>query len=93
MIRNRGIKSFLAGLTQMGRAIMTREPFIIAPKTHFFSRPEAFIKKAETCGLIYQQSFRHKEITEKGELMENADRYDYIFRTAGTSPIDRHTAL
>jgi hypothetical protein len=93
VIRNQGIRVFLKRLLQVGRSIMTKEPFIIAPKAHFYSRPEAFIKKAEICGLIHQDSFRHPEVTESGQMKENADRYDYIFSTAGRSRLDASTTI
>ena len=80
--RHRGIKSFAANLLHICRSIITKEPFIIAPKSNFYSHPDAFVRMAEDCGLIHHDSFVHKEITTNGELTENTDRYDYMFTTA-----------
>ena len=80
---HQGIKAFSKNLLQVCRSIMTKEPFIIAPKTHFYSHPTAFERMAENCGLIHQDSFVHKEITANGEEKDHSNRFDFIFKTAG----------
>jgi SAM-dependent methyltransferase len=93
VLRNQGMRAFIARLLQVGRSLATKEPFVIAPKTHFYAYPEAFIKVAEKCGLTCQESYPHKAVTESGEVIENDIRYDFLFVPAGRSHPESHTPI
>jgi ubiquinone/menaquinone biosynthesis C-methylase UbiE len=81
--KNNGMKEFSKNLFQVCCSIITSEPFIIAPKKHYYSHPDDFINLAEKCGLIYQHSFVHKEITRNGKEKDHANRYNYVFKASG----------
>lgn len=82
VLRTQGIHAFLARLRQTVGAIFSAEPFLIAPKSHFFSSPERFIERGRSLGLVMKKYFRHREVTIRGEPRESQSRYDYVFERA-----------
>jgi SAM-dependent methyltransferase len=78
VLKNQGISVFFVCVKQVLAAILTREPFVIAPKTIFYASPEAFIHKLEGHGLIIESYSKHKEIDEDGEICDSLTRWDYI---------------
>jgi SAM-dependent methyltransferase len=82
VLQTQGIASFLARLRQTTIALLSSEPLIIAPKTHFFSEPSRLIERAKNFGLILKAHFHHREIMSTGEENDSMSRWDYIFQKA-----------
>jgi SAM-dependent methyltransferase len=86
VLRERGIAHFVVALKQLFRAMVTSEPFIIAPKKLFFIGPDQFNTQVDQAGFEIIRSFRHREIDQQGKVIESPTRWDYIARRRSVQP-------
>ena len=79
VLRKQGVSAFIQCLGQTFKSFVSSEPFIIAPKPHFYERREQFIERAEKCGLSLKSSFYHQEGTRDNHVASSKTRLDYVF--------------
>jgi len=77
--KNQGIYAFLTRLKQTFIAVLSSEPLVIGPKSHFFSDPTVFIERAEKNGLSVKKYYQHMELNDSGVKAINNNRWNYIF--------------
>lgn len=79
VFKNLGIRIFFRSVKQTILALLTKEPFIIYPKNHFFIKPENFIKLARQYNFEIKEYYRHLEIDENGKEYFSNSRLNYLF--------------
>ena len=60
------------------KALISKEPFVIVPKTMFFMKPTDFISLLNDYGIKIIKYYKHKEIDEQGNEYESKTRWNYI---------------
>ena len=78
VLKNQGFFSFFARLKQAFFALVSSEPFVIAPKNMFFMRPEDFSDLLNQYGFKVVEHYRHREVDGKGQVYESKTRWNYI---------------
>ncbi|HEV2397420.1 MAG TPA: class I SAM-dependent methyltransferase [Candidatus Sulfotelmatobacter sp.] len=79
LLRHNGLRSFLGMIRRLIMATLGNECIVLNSARHSYAEPETMIRLAENSGLRLKSQFRHKEINERGEIMDSRFRYDYIF--------------
>ncbi len=78
-LRHQGFNAFSSRLKQTVTAMISNEPLVVAPKSHFFSEPAQFIERAKKNSLRAEKYFRHIELNDSREPIINNNRWNYIF--------------
>lgn len=78
VLKNQGFSSFSTRLKQVFFALVSSEPFVIAPKNMFFMCPEEFSNLLNQYGFKVVEYYRHREIDGKGNVFETTTRWNYI---------------
>ena len=78
ILKNKGLKVFLSSFKDVMKALISKEPFVIVPKTMFFMKPTDFISLLNDYGIKIIKYYKHKEIDEQGNEYESKTRWNYI---------------
>ena len=78
-LKNQGVYAFTSRLKQTLTAIISNEPLVVGPKSHFFSDPAQLIERAKKNGLRTEKYFRHIELNGSRDPIINNNRWNYIF--------------
>lgn len=82
VLRNRGLKAFIASCRQTLRALFTKEPFVISTKKVFYCDPQDFKNLLDAHGFSVLECYRHREIDADGNIHESASRWNFLARKA-----------
>jgi SAM-dependent methyltransferase len=80
VLRNRGLKAFIASCRQTLKALLTKEPFIVSTKKVFHCDPQDFNNLLHAHGFNVLECYRHKEIDENGDIHESPTRWNFLAR-------------
>ena len=78
VLKERGLLAFLTCVKRTLAALVTKEPFIIAPKKTFWMQPDRFRAKLGRAGFEVSEYFRHREIDTQGNVGDSRTRWNYI---------------
>jgi ubiquinone/menaquinone biosynthesis C-methylase UbiE len=78
VLKNQGLRTFMARLKQTIIALLTSEPLIITPKKMFYMPPSEFILLLNSYGIKVVNYYRHKEIDVNGNVYDSVSRWNYI---------------
>lgn len=82
VLRHRGLSSFTRDAVRTVKCMITKEPFIIVPKSHWFCSIDVFQARLQGLGLETVSCERHQEITAEGEVVMHPTRWDLVCRRA-----------
>jgi Methyltransferase domain len=86
LLRYNGFRSFLGMVRRWLKALIGSEQIVLNSAGIFYAGPPKMISLAESCGLRLKTHFRHKELDERGRVVDSNFRYDYIFTTGTATP-------
>jgi len=65
--------------TKAGEGFLGRESLVLNSARMFHATPERLIRMATQCGLKLETYFRHQELDLRGDIVDSAHRFDYVF--------------
>jgi SAM-dependent methyltransferase len=80
VLKNQGLSAFFVRLKQVAVALVSTEPFVVAPKKYFYCAPDDFIALAKQFGFEPVEHYRHVGIDADGKEQISPTRWDYLFR-------------
>lgn len=83
VLRKRGPRAFARDAGRTLKCLVTKEPFIIVPKSHWFCDVDEFGTRLLAAGLRTEWRERHQEITIGGEVVVHPTRWDFVCRRDG----------
>lgn len=78
-LKNNGFSIFIRDLNITIKAMITKKPFIIYPKTMFYATPVEIINKVETQGFKCLFFEKHEEIDGDLNTIISESRWNYVF--------------
>lgn len=78
VLKRQGFKFFLKNLRKLIICAVTDEPFIVAPKKHFFIPHKKFCFLLESAGFKEIKFYKHLQIDQEGNIYESQTRWNFI---------------
>ena len=77
--KNAGWRPALGMGRRLVRGFLGRESLVLNSARMFHATPERLIRMATQCGLKLETYFRHQELDLRGDIVDSAHRFDYVF--------------
>ena len=79
LMKNNGLRAVAGMIRRWLKSAVTSKQIVLSSAGMYYAGPEEILRLAENSGLQLKTYFRHKELNERGEIVESKFRYDYIF--------------